>query len=71
VRVTELENANASLQAELEAARSMLAEVERCEWTLTSKNEGLKRDLEGVPSTHEAAVKDKELVRQTEQSKLR
>jgi hypothetical protein len=70
MRVTELEDANASLQVELEAARSKLAEVERRERTLTSENEGLKRDLEGAHSAHEAAVKDKELVRQTKQSKL-
>jgi hypothetical protein len=70
MRVTELEDANASLQVELEAARSKLAKVERRERTLTSENEGLKRDLEGAHSAHEAAVKDKELVRQTKQSKL-
>jgi hypothetical protein len=69
-RGTELEHANASLQVELEAARSKLAEVEHHERTLTSKKEGLKRDLEDACSAHEATVKDKELVRQTEQSKL-
>jgi chromosome segregation ATPase len=67
---TELEGANALLRAELEAARSKLAEVERREQTLTSENECLKKDLEDARSAREAAVRDKELVRQTEQSKL-
>jgi hypothetical protein len=67
----ELEGANASLRVELEAARSKLVEVEHCERTLTSENECLKKDLEDAHSTHEAAVRDKELVRQTEQLKLR
>jgi regulator of replication initiation timing len=69
-RVTELEGANASLQTEIEAARSKLVEVEHHERTLTSENEGLKRDLEDARSAREAAVKDKELVWQIEQSKL-
>jgi hypothetical protein len=38
---------------------------------LTSENEGLKKDLEDAHSAHEAAVRGKELVWQTEQSKLR
>jgi hypothetical protein len=65
-RSTELEGANASLRAELEAARSKLAEVERREQTLTSENEGLKKDLEDARFAREVAVRDKELVRQTE-----
>jgi regulator of replication initiation timing len=65
-RATELEGANASLRAELAAARSKLAEVERREWTLTFENEGLKKDLEEARSACEAAVRDKELVWQTE-----
>jgi hypothetical protein len=56
---------------ELEAARSKLVEVERREKTLTSENEGLKKNLVDAHAAHEAAVRDKELVRQTEQSKLR
>jgi hypothetical protein len=60
----ELEGANASLRAELETASSKLAEVERHEQTLTSKNEGLKIDLVDARSAREAAV------RETEQSKL-
>jgi hypothetical protein len=70
-RSMELEGANALLQAELEAARSKLVEVECREQTLTSENEGLKNDLEDARSAHEVVVRDKELVRQTEQSKLR
>jgi hypothetical protein len=69
-RATELEGANASLRAELQAPRSKLAEVERRKRTLTSENEGLKKDLEDARSACEAAVRDKELVRQIEQSKL-
>jgi hypothetical protein len=52
-RATELEGANASLRVELEAARSKLAEVERCGGTLTSENEGLKKDLVDERSAHE------------------
>jgi hypothetical protein len=59
----ELEGANASLRAELEAARSKLAEVERREPTLTSENEGLKKDFVDARSTREAAVRGKEVVR--------
>jgi regulator of replication initiation timing len=70
-RATELEGANASLGAELEAARSRLVEVERHKRTLTSENEGLRKDFEDALCTHETTVKDKELVRQTKQSKLR
>jgi pyridoxal biosynthesis lyase PdxS len=70
-RATELEGANASLRAELEAARSRLVEVERHKRTLTSENKGLKKDFEDALCTHETTVKDKELVQQTKQSKLR
>jgi hypothetical protein len=58
------------LQAKLDTARSKLAEAEHCERTLTSENEGLKRDLEGARTAHDVAVKDKELVQQAEQAKL-
>jgi hypothetical protein len=37
---------------------------------LTSKNEGLKRDLEGALFPHKAAMKEKELVQQAEQVQL-
>jgi hypothetical protein len=40
------------------------------ERTLTSKNEGLKRDLEGARTARDVAVKDKELVQQAKQAKL-
>jgi hypothetical protein len=70
-RATEVESANASLRVDLEAARFKLAEVEHREWTLTSENEGLKKDLEDARSAREVAVRDKQLVRQTEQLKLR
>jgi hypothetical protein len=45
-------------------------EVEQCEQTLTSENDGLKRDLEGVCTAHDVVVKNKELVQQAEQAKL-
>jgi hypothetical protein len=48
--VTGLEEGNTLLRVELEVARTKLAEVEHPERTLTSKNEGLKRDLEGAHS---------------------
>jgi hypothetical protein len=37
---------------------------------LTSKNEGLKRDLEGAHTARDVTVKDKELMQQAEQAKL-
>jgi regulator of replication initiation timing len=68
--VAELEETNTMLQAKLEAARSRLAEVERRERTLTSENEGLKKDLGVARIARDVAVKDKDLVRQAEQAKL-
>jgi capsule polysaccharide export protein KpsE/RkpR len=68
--VAELEETNTMLQAKLEAARSRLAEVERRERTLTSENEGLKKDLGVARIARDVAVKDKDLVRQAEQGKL-
>jgi hypothetical protein len=44
---------------ERKAARTKLVKVEHYERTLTSENEGLKRDLEGAHSAHEAAMKEK------------
>jgi hypothetical protein len=55
---------------ELNTAHSKLAEVEYREQTLTSKNEGLKKDLEGARAACDVAVKDKELMQQAEQAKL-
>jgi hypothetical protein len=69
-RATELEGANASLGADLEAARSKLAEVEHHEWTLTSENEGLKKYLVDACYGCEVAVRDKVLVQESKQSKL-
>jgi hypothetical protein len=68
--VTELEEANALLRAELDTAHSKLAEVEHHERTLTSENEGLKKDLEGAHAARNVVVKDKELMRQAKQTKL-
>jgi hypothetical protein len=70
MRVAEMEEANTLLRSELDTARSKLAEVEHREQTLTSKNEGLKRDLEGARTARDVAVKDKELVQHAEQAKL-
>jgi regulator of replication initiation timing len=70
MRFMELEEANALLQVELDAARSKLAEVEHREQTLTSENEGLNKDLDGAHAARKAAVKDKELVQQAEPAKL-
>jgi hypothetical protein len=70
MRVAEMEEANTLLRAELDTAHSKLAEVEHREQTLTSKNEGLKRDLEGARTARDVAVKDKELVQHAEQAKL-
>jgi hypothetical protein len=47
-----------------------LIPVVQSERTLTSKNEGLKRDLEGARTARDVAVKDKELVQQAKQAKL-
>jgi hypothetical protein len=69
-RVMELEEANALLRAELDTAYSKLVEVEHHEWTLTFKNEALKRDLEAMRTARDVAVRDKEVVQQAEQVKL-
>jgi hypothetical protein len=66
----ELEGANALLQAEFDTAHTNLVEVEHHERTLTFKNEGLKRDLESARTAHDAAIKDKAVVQQTERTKL-
>jgi regulator of replication initiation timing len=69
-RIVELEEANAQLCAELDTARSKLAEVEHREQALTSENEGLKKDLEGVRTAHQAVVKDKVKAQKTKHAKL-
>jgi hypothetical protein len=58
------------LRAELDIACLMLAKVEHCEWTLTSENEGLKKDLENARIGPDATVKDKVQVQKTKQTKL-
>jgi regulator of replication initiation timing len=69
-RVAELEETNALLRVELDAARSKLVEIEHQGRALTFENEGLKRDLGAACTAHDVAVKDKDLVQQAEQSKL-
>jgi hypothetical protein len=62
VRAAELEEANDLLRVKLNTARLKLMEVEHREWTLTSENEALKRDLESAGTTLDATVKDKVVV---------
>jgi hypothetical protein len=56
-RVAELENDNAQLRAELDAARSKLAEVEGRERALTSAYEEVKIDFNDLSSSHDAVLK--------------
>jgi hypothetical protein len=58
------------LHAELDAARLKLAEVEHREWSLTFKNEDLKKDLESMHTVHDAVVKEKAEVQKIERVKL-
>jgi hypothetical protein len=51
-------------------ACSKLAEVEHREWSLTSENEGLKKDLEGAHTARDVAVKNKEMMQQAKKAKL-
>jgi hypothetical protein len=67
--VAELEEANAQLLAELNAARSRLAEVEHHEQTLISDYEGLHRDFDDLRTSHDAIVKDKADLEKTEREK--
>jgi hypothetical protein len=69
-RAVELEGVNAQLCTELDAAWPKLAEVERHEHTLTSKNKGLKKDLQDAHIAHDAVVKDKAEVLKNERAKL-
>jgi hypothetical protein len=62
VRAAELEEANDLLRVKLNTVRLKLMEVEHREWTLTSENEALKRDLESAGTTLDAMVKDKVVV---------
>jgi chromosome segregation ATPase len=67
--VAELEEANAQLLAELNAARSRLAEVEHHEQTLTSDYEGLHRDFDDLRTSHDAIVKEKADLEKTKREK--
>jgi regulator of replication initiation timing len=69
-RIAELEEANARLHTELDAARSRLVEIEHCEQALASENGGLKKDLENACTAHNAIVKDNADVQKTERVKL-
>jgi chromosome segregation ATPase len=57
--VAELENDNAQLRAELDVARSKLAEVEGRERALTFAYEEVKKDFNDLSSLHDAALKEK------------
>jgi chromosome segregation ATPase len=57
--VAELENDNAQMRAELDAAHSMLVEVEGHERTLTSAYEEVKKDFDDLSSSHDAVLKEK------------
>jgi chromosome segregation ATPase len=67
--VAELEEANAQLLAELNAARSRLAEVEHHKQTLISDYEGLHRDFDDLRTSHDAIVKEKADLEKTEREK--
>jgi chromosome segregation ATPase len=67
--VAELEEANAQLLAELNAARFRLAEVEHHEQTLTSDYEGLHRDFDDLRTSHDAIVKEKADLEKTKREK--
>jgi chromosome segregation ATPase len=71
VRVAELEEANAQLRVELNAAQSKLSEVERREQAMTSAYEDLKKDFNEVRSSHGAMVKEKDDLDKMECEKVR
>jgi chromosome segregation ATPase len=71
VRVAELEEANAQLRVELNAAQSKLSEVERREQAMTSAYEDLKKDFNEVRSSHGAMVKKKDDLDKMECEKAR
>jgi Mg-chelatase subunit ChlI len=68
--VAKLEEANAQLRVELNAAQSRLTEVELCEQALTSDNEGLCRDFDVLCTSHDAVVKEKADLEKTECEKM-
>jgi hypothetical protein len=57
--VAELENDNAQMRAELDAAHSMLVEVEGRERALTSAYEEVKKDFDDLSSSHDDVLKEK------------
>jgi chromosome segregation ATPase len=68
-RIAELEAANAQLCAELAAAKTRLAEVERREQALSSDYDGLCRDFGDLRASHAAVVKEKADLEKTEHEK--
>jgi ElaB/YqjD/DUF883 family membrane-anchored ribosome-binding protein len=71
VRMAELQETNAQLRAELNAAQSKLSEVEHHEQAMTSAYEDLKRDFNEMRSSHAAVVKEKADLEKTEHEKVR
>jgi uncharacterized protein (DUF3084 family) len=69
-RNAKLEGVNSQLRAELDSARSKLAEVEGRKQALTSKNKGLKKDLQDARTTHDVVVKDRVEALKNECAKL-
>jgi chromosome segregation ATPase len=69
--VAELEEANAHLRAELNAAQSKLSEVEHREQAMTSAYENLRKDFNEMHSLHAAVVQEKADLEKTEREKGR
>jgi hypothetical protein len=67
--MAELEEANAQLLAELNAAQSRLAEVELHEQNLTSNYEGLCTDFDDLHTSHDVVVKEKANLEKTKHEK--
>jgi uncharacterized protein (DUF342 family) len=59
VCVAKLENDKTQLRAELDIARSKLAEVEGRERALTSAYEEVKKEFNDLSSLHDAVLKEK------------
>jgi hypothetical protein len=57
--VAELENDNAQLHVELDAAHSKLVEVEGRERALTSAYEEVKKDFNDLSSSHDVVLKER------------
>jgi hypothetical protein len=67
--VAELEEANARVRAELAAADTKVAEVERREQTLSSDYDGLRKDFNDLWTSHAAVVQEKADLEKTERGK--